>query len=213
VAGMVTRIQKIIVAAFLLTFSYVMASAQVQGEASLSLKIAPETSNYVEGEGLPIRFTVTNVSKQPIAFTLADNDKDPPGFIAVRVWDSDGNLLTRNDTLKDGWWTFWVLWSSTYKEKPSDRISLLPGEKYSRTVSLRALLAGCPGLPSGLKGGTYRLQLEVGADVSDEIEITINPKSQPEKGQNGQKAQRHEQDFRPPEGSGARAFRGRFMVM
>jgi hypothetical protein len=98
------------------------------------------------------------------------------------VWDSDGNLLTRNDTLKDGWWTFWVLWSSTYKEKPSDRISLLPGEKYSRTVSLRALLAGCPGLPSGLKAGTYRLQLEVGADVSDEIEITINPKSQPQKG-------------------------------
>jgi hypothetical protein len=168
--------KKIIIAASLLTLSYVMASAQPQRELSLALRIEPETSDYVEGQDLPIRLTFRNVSKTQITFTLAENDKDPPGFIWARVWDSKGNLLTQNDTLKDGWWTFWVTWSSTYTEKPSDRINLLRGEKYSRTVNLRGLLAGCPGLPRGLKAGTYRVQLALDPDVSNEIMITIKPK-------------------------------------
>ena len=168
--------KKLMMAALLLPLSCLVTSAQLQREASLSLRIAPETSNYVEGEPLPIRLTFRNVSKQPITFTLAENDKDPPGFIWGRVWDSKGKLLTQNDTLEDGWWTFWVTWSNTYTEKASDRISLLPEEKYTRTVNLRGLLAACPGLPHGLKAGTYRVQLALGRDVSNEIEITINQK-------------------------------------
>jgi len=170
--------KKIIIAACLLTLSCVAASAQPQLEISLSLRIAPVSETYVEGEAIPIRLTFRNVSKKQITFTLAENDKDPPGFIWARIWDMNGKLLTQNDTLKDGWWTSWVLSSSTYQEKKSDRISLLRDEKYTRTVDLRGLLAGCDGLRSGLKAGTYRVQLALDPSVSNEAEITIKPKSQ-----------------------------------
>ena len=164
--------KKIIIAASLLMLSCVLASAQLQFETSLSLRISSD-QKYVEGEALPISLTFKNVSNRDVTFTLAENDKDPPGFIWARVWDSKGRLLTQNDTLEDGWWTVWVTSSNTYQEKEPDRVRLKSGEEYTRTINLKSLLAGCPNLPSGLKAGTYRIQLALGKDISNKIVIRI----------------------------------------
>jgi YD repeat-containing protein len=169
--------KKTIIAISLLLLTSLVASAQraPDSEKSLSLRISPDTTRqYVVGEALPITLTFKNVSKKHFTFTLAEKDKNPPGFIWARVWDAKGRLLTQNDTLEDGWWTWWVMWSSTYKEKTSDLISLEPDEEYTRTINLNGLLLGCPGLPSGLKAGTYRVQLAFGkANISNEIVIRI----------------------------------------
>ena len=112
---------------------------------------------------------------------MAPDRSSPAAYVEAAVANappdtpvqSQGALLTLNDTFENGWWTVWVLSSSVYKENKSDRVSLEPREKYSRVIDLRRILAGCRSLPDGLKAGTYRVQFSYGKVVSNEIEITV----------------------------------------
>lgn len=166
---------KIIVAALLLTLSCGSSPAQKKPNPNgpLSLAISPLFTNYAEGAPLPVNLRFKNTSKKRTTFTLAHKEEDPPGFIHARVRDMQGKLLTVNDTLEDGWWTNWVLWSGIYKENEADRVSLTPGESYTRTIDLSRMLRGCRCLPDGLKMGRYRIQFSYGDVVSNEVEITV----------------------------------------
>jgi hypothetical protein len=64
----------------------------------------------------------------------------------------------------EGWWTWWILWSSEYVEAPEHRIWLAPGDSFSTNADLADILAGCPSMPNGLPSGEYTVQLrsEVG---------------------------------------------------
>ncbi len=151
------------------------AQSKSRADAMVSLTISLHLPNRLEDEPIPIKLVFKNTGKKPASFVLPDNEEDPPGFIWARVRNAQGTLLTRNDTLEDGWWTTWVSWSGTYKENKKDRISLKPGEEYSRLVDLTRLLAGCrcPALPKGMRAGTYRIQFSHGDIISNEIELTI----------------------------------------
>jgi hypothetical protein len=149
------------------------AQSKTKVRETLSLTISLGLPNRLEGEAIPVKVVFKNTGRKPSSFVLPSNERDPPGFIWARLKNAQGALLTENDTLKDGWWTSWVLRSGTYKENRKDRISLKPGEEYTRSVDLSILLAGCPCLPKGLKAGTYRVQLALGEIVSNEIELTV----------------------------------------
>jgi len=141
---------------------------------TLSLTAVTRPIRYAEGTALPVDVVFVNAGKRRTSFVLPYNDQDPPGYIQARLWDARGRLVTENTTLRDGWWTSWVLWSGNrYKEGPRDRISLKPGETYARTVDLARLFAGCDGLPGGLRAGDYRLQFSYGAAVSNVVGISV----------------------------------------
>ena len=167
--------KNMIAAGLLLTLPWAVSPAQKQRQPKepLSLAISLQLTKYIEGAPLPVSLTFKNTSKKRTTFTLPDKDEDPPGFIQARVRDAQGRLLTLNDTLEDGWWTTWVQWSGIYKEKKADRVSLKPGEEYTRTIDLKRILGGCRCLPDGLRVGAYRIQFSYGTVISNEVEITV----------------------------------------
>ena len=163
----------IVMAVLLMTCIVGSAQSSIETKDTLSLTIAPRLTNYVEAESLPVTLSFKNIGKKGTRFLLPGKDEDPPGYISARVWDAQGKLLTANDTLQDGWWTVQVMSSEFYKEKKSDRISLKPGEEFTRTVDLKRLLWGCRGLPEGLRAGQYRVQFSFGKVLSNEFEVIV----------------------------------------
>jgi hypothetical protein len=141
---------------------------------TVSLAAAPAPQKYVEGAPLPVKLTFKNIGRKRMSFELVDKNEDPPGYIQVRVWGAGGELLTKNTTLEDGWWTVKVMSSDIlFDVKKEDLVTLKPGEEYVLTIDLVRLLAGCDGLPEGLKAGAYRAQFSYGKVLSDEIEFSI----------------------------------------
>lgn len=170
---------RIVIAIFLLSVTCNATFAQSKEQSkSISLSISTNGEKYVEGQPVQIQLVFKNVGKKSIRFVLADNHLDPPGFIHARLWDKQGTLLTQNNTLRDGWWTVHVMNSDNYVEKKEDRISLKPGEEYTRLIDLSRLLIGCPSLPKELSAGKYQVQFSLGYIVSNKIEINIEKQSE-----------------------------------
>lgn len=142
---------------------------------TLSLAAAPSLKKYAEGASLPVTLTFRNTGKRRMTFELPNRvSHDLPGYIQARVRGEGGVVLTQNRTLEDGWWTVWVTSSGIMGEiEKEDLVTLKPGEEYAHALDLRALLAGCDGLPDGLKAGAYRVQFSFGKVLSNEVEISI----------------------------------------
>ena len=143
--------------------------------------LAENGGSYREGGPVSLRCAFVNTSSRRQKILLADhNDYSgtlpfPIGLLA-RVWDSSGELITKNDLSPDGWWSWSYNSSAVFFERPGDTITLRPKEKVTRIVPLEAVLRGCKTLPEGLKPGRYSVQLKLGDLVSNKIEITINNK-------------------------------------
>ena len=171
--------KRTIVAALLLLLAVpaLAAPQRRRPKETLSLTAAAGTTRYVEGGEIPVSLTFRNTGKKLTTFVLPGIERDPPGYITARVRDAEGNLLTLNDTLEDGWWTVGVYRSSyalNGKWAAADYVSLRPGEEYRRTIDLARLLRGCRcRIPDGLKAGSYKVQLSYGKVVSNEIEINV----------------------------------------
>jgi hypothetical protein len=171
--------KRLIVSILLLALTPCASSAQLKKYATgkLSLTIATDQPNRLEGEPIPVKIVFKNIGKKRASFVLPYNDRDPPGYIWGRLRDTKGALLTENNTHPGGWYSSWVQWSGFYDENPKDRLWLKPGEEYSRMVNLSALLAGCHCLPNGVRAGTYRVQIALGNIVSNEVEIKVEKPS------------------------------------
>ncbi len=143
--------------------------------------VAEEGGSYKEGERVSLRCTFVNTSSRSQKILLSDhNDYSgtlpfPVGLVA-RVWDSSGELITRNEYSQEGWWSWSYYSSAVFSERPGDRITLAPQEKVIRIVPLDVLLQGCQTLPEGLKPGRYSVQLMIDNMVSNKIEIMISGK-------------------------------------
>ncbi|HEX8337262.1 MAG TPA: hypothetical protein VF621_11075 [Pyrinomonadaceae bacterium] len=142
---------------------------------TLSLAASPASERYAEGAPLPVTLTFRNTGPKRMTFELPHKESHgTPGYIQARVWGEGGALLTENGTLKDGWWTVWVMSSSMMGEiKKEDLVTLKPGEEYALALDLRRLLAGCDRLPDGLKAGRYRVQFSYGKVLSNEFELGV----------------------------------------
>ncbi len=143
--------------------------------------VAEEGGSYKEGGPVSLRCTFVNTSSRPQKILLSDhNDYSGtlpyPHGLAARVWDSSGELITKNEYSQEGWWSWSYYSSAIFFERPGDRITLPPQEKVIRIVPLDVLLQGCKTLPEGLKPGRYSVQLMLDNMVSNKVEIMIRGK-------------------------------------
>jgi hypothetical protein len=128
-----------------------------------------------------LRCTFVNTTTKRQQILLSDhNDYSGtlpfPIGLRARVWNSSGELITKNEISGEGWWSWSYNSSAIFFERPGDRITLRPKEKVIRIVPLDQVLRGCKTLPDGLKPGGYSVQLGLDDLVSNKIEFTIRSK-------------------------------------
>jgi hypothetical protein len=149
----------------------------------IKLEISPhflqeEGGAYHEGGPISIKAVLVNAGGKRRSILLADhNDYSGtlpyPVGLRAKVWDSQKKIVTENDISDEGWWTSYYLSSSSYEEKPGDKIFLNPGEKVVRIIPLDIMLRGCETLPHGLPSGNFLVQLSLGGIVSNKTEIVV----------------------------------------
>ena len=133
---------------------------------------------YRVGNPIAIKTVIRNTGKSPRRVRLDDHDEYhgtrpfPDGTYA-RIRDSNGTVLTRNDSTNDDWWSFEILQSTLSQEMPGDAVTIPPGEEVVRIIPLDRVLLGCKRLPYGLRRGTYMVQLSLCGIVSNELKLQV----------------------------------------
>ena len=157
---------------------------------SLDMRITqPHRSQgcYISAEELRIQITIANHGEQTKSLLFQDHDESGyhrnfPSGLKARLWNSSGDLLTRNELnlqkSEAEWWTSTYLQSThcfADCENPGDRVSLSPGQTLKRVISLTYVLLGCPSCGDGasLAPGTYRVQLRLDELCSNVYEFRI----------------------------------------
>jgi len=136
---------------------------------------------YIEGKAISIRCVIRNVSRRPQLVELKDHDayhgtlRYPVGITAKVVRES-GEVLTQNeiDRSGEGWWSQYFVWSTTFNPRmPGDTITIPPGEVVIRLIPLDQVIEMHPNLRSGLRSGTYTVQLRLHLIKSNSLTIRI----------------------------------------
>jgi len=152
-------------------------------DISLTIDRPKESSGTdQEGEDLNIRCTFKNKSKREVSFLLADHTnqvraKPYPYGLKTRVTDARGQILTHTIDMGD-WWTSHYYDPPDDREKPGDRVTLKPGEKVVRVVSLAAMLSDLEVGWNGLKAGEYVIEIKLGEIISNRLTLTVVTKTQ-----------------------------------
>lgn len=139
---------------------------------------ATGSNTYKTGKPISIRCVFKNTSDQPRTLFLKDHcdyhgTMVYPAWMAARVVDSAGTVITDNYIDKSDWWSSHSLASEWMRPMPGDTITLSPGAEVVRIIPLDAVIAGLETTREGLPQGTYEVQLNQSGLLSNVLEITI----------------------------------------
>lgn len=134
--------------------------------------------SYVVGEPIFIKCVFANQGTEPLTLLLKDHDDYHiawafPAWVAAKVEDSAGKILTSPNGEEDGFWSAHFLSSTMMQVAPDDLVSLKPGEEVTKIIPLEKVLAGSPA--QTLAAGRYVVQLSYGDVLSNELAVVLVP--------------------------------------
>ncbi len=157
---------------FVVLVAGVAATAHAQSgspdNATLKLTAEPSKGSYLQGEPIPIKVTLTNISSAPVSIVKAPLDYIVPG------WDLRGDVKNPSGkyiSISPG-----IRHQMPYEIKPADFVTLAPGQSLDWTITAEGANSRNKDLTwdASQPDGSWRTSDVLGMHLSDPGTYTLS---------------------------------------